>query len=83
MILIEADKKILVDTGFENEMLGLSSENVERNRKNLISELEHYGYLPDDIEVVFITHWHLNNFKGISKTFGLSESRFRGLDRSR
>jgi glyoxylase-like metal-dependent hydrolase (beta-lactamase superfamily II) len=62
VILIEADKRILVDTGFEYEMYGLNSENVENNRKNLVSALEHYGYSPEDIEMVFITHWHLDHY---------------------
>ncbi|MEW6376460.1 MAG: MBL fold metallo-hydrolase [Thermodesulfobacteriota bacterium] len=62
VILIEADKRILVDTGFEYEMFGLTPENEQSNRKTLISALEHYGYLPDDIEVVFITHWHLDHY---------------------
>ena len=61
VILIEVGKRILVDTGFEYETLGLTSENIERNRKNLISALECYGYSPNDIDVVFITHWHLDH----------------------
>jgi len=61
-ILIEADKRILVDTGFEYEMHGLNSENVENNRKKLVSALEHYDYSLEDIEMVFITHWHLDHY---------------------
>jgi len=62
VILIESDKRILVDTGFDYETVGLSLENVERNMKNLISALQCHGHSPDDIEVVFITHWHLDHY---------------------
>jgi glyoxylase-like metal-dependent hydrolase (beta-lactamase superfamily II) len=62
VILIESDKRILVDTGFDYETVGLSPENRERNRKGIVSALQCHGHSPDDIEVVFITHWHLDHY---------------------
>jgi len=64
VILIETDRKILVDIGFEFESLVLPA-NVERNREELIKALRKYGYEPDDIDAVFITHWHLDHYGSI------------------
>ncbi len=69
--LIESDIMILVDTGYDYET-NMSEENVQRNRKNLIHALKNSGLKPDDIDIVFITHWHKDHF-GNMKVFKNSE----------
>jgi glyoxylase-like metal-dependent hydrolase (beta-lactamase superfamily II) len=69
--LIESDAKILVDTGFDFET-NLSEENIKKNKKDLIHALKNIGLKPDDIDIVFITHWHKDHF-GNMKVFKNSE----------
>ena len=59
--LIDGEKKILVDTGFDYEWLD-TTENKKGNVRNLIRNLRDYGLKPDDIDIVFITHWHLDHY---------------------
>jgi glyoxylase-like metal-dependent hydrolase (beta-lactamase superfamily II) len=59
--LIEGEKKILVDTGFDYEWLN-TPENKKQNARNLVGCLHNNGLKPDDIDIVFITHWHLDHF---------------------
>jgi len=59
--LIEAERRILVDTGFDYEWLNNPS-NDERNAKNLVSALRDHVIMPDDIDAIFITHWHKDHF---------------------
>lgn len=61
VVLIETDRRVLVDTGFEYESRRESGD-FERNGKYLIRALADCGYTPDDIDAVFITHWHLDHF---------------------
>jgi glyoxylase-like metal-dependent hydrolase (beta-lactamase superfamily II) len=68
---IESDAKIIVDTGFDFES-NFSRENVERNRKVLIQHLRNFDLKPEDIDIVFITHWHLDHFGNLG-IFGESE----------
>ena len=58
---IESDVKIIVDMGFDFENVQ-DVGNVERNRSNLIFALSSFGLKPEDIDVVFITHWHCDHF---------------------
>ncbi|NCN65006.1 MAG: MBL fold metallo-hydrolase [Candidatus Altiarchaeum hamiconexum] len=58
---VESDVKIIVDTGFDFENVQ-DMGNVERNRRNLIFALSSFGLKPEDIDVVFITHWHCDHF---------------------
>jgi glyoxylase-like metal-dependent hydrolase (beta-lactamase superfamily II) len=59
--LIQGDKNILVDTGFEYEWIN-TSDNHEKNTENLIWGLKGQGLKPKDIDIVFITHWHKDHF---------------------
>ena len=56
VVFIESDAKILVDTGFEEDL------SVEMNENLLINDLKRFGIKPEDIDAVFITHWHLDHF---------------------
>lgn len=89
--LIEADRRILVDTGFDYECLD-TPVNDQKNAGNLIWCLKDLDMVPDDIDVVFITHWHKDHFgnlgifnkaerlapNGIVERFGLKD--FRGIE---
>jgi N-acyl homoserine lactone hydrolase len=59
--LIEAERRILVDTGFDYEWLDTPS-NGERNAKDLVRALRDHGIMPDDVDTIFITHWHKDHF---------------------
>ncbi|MFX1286529.1 MAG: MBL fold metallo-hydrolase [Promethearchaeota archaeon] len=63
--LIENDasptEALLVDTGFENEEDG-SVSNLEKNQEKLKERLLTLGYIPENIENIFITHWHRDHF---------------------
>jgi glyoxylase-like metal-dependent hydrolase (beta-lactamase superfamily II) len=58
---IESDARILVDTGFEFDS-EMTDENVKLNRKLLVRDLKAIGLKPSDIDIVFITHWHIDHF---------------------
>jgi glyoxylase-like metal-dependent hydrolase (beta-lactamase superfamily II) len=58
---VESDLKILVDTGFEFEM-DHGRDNIARNKKILIQALEDHSLMPEDIDILFITHWHADHF---------------------
>lgn len=58
------DRKIIVDTGFEYET-DTSDRNKERNRKILVEAMSNFGLTPEDIDCVFITHWHRDHFGNI------------------
>ncbi len=89
--LVEANRRILVDTGFDYESVD-SAENKKRNASNLTGALKDQGIKPDDIDIVFITHWHRDHFgnlgifkkarymaaKPLVKRFGLDN--FKGTD---
>lgn len=55
------NETLLVDTGYENEEDG-SVSNIERNQEKLKERLFTLGYIPDNIENIFITHWHRDHF---------------------
>ena len=59
--LIEAEQRILVDTGFDCEWLDTIS-NDERNIRDLTGALKDLGIRAEDIDVVFITHWHRDHY---------------------
>jgi len=60
-ILIEAEQIILVDTGFDYECLNTSDIN-KRNKRNIVRALRDWGITPEEIDTVFITHWHRDHF---------------------
>jgi glyoxylase-like metal-dependent hydrolase (beta-lactamase superfamily II) len=55
------NETLLVDTGFENEEDG-SESNIRRSQEILKERLFTLGYIPDNIENIFITHWHQDHF---------------------
>lgn len=59
--LIEAERRILVDTGFDYECLTTLS-NSKRNTRSIVRALRDWGITPDGIDAVFITHWHRDHF---------------------
>jgi len=59
--LIDGEQSILVDTGFDYESLDTSANN-KRNARNLTRALRDCGLSPDDIDMVFVTHWHRDHF---------------------
>lgn len=61
---IESDKKILVDTGFDFEE-NPSKENIKQNNLKLTQLLDYFGLKPEEIDILFITHWHLDHFGNI------------------
>jgi glyoxylase-like metal-dependent hydrolase (beta-lactamase superfamily II) len=63
--IIEGEQKILIDTGFDYEWLD-TIENINFNRSNLRRALHENGLEPDDIDIVFITHWHKDHFGNLS-----------------
>jgi len=58
---VESDAKILVDTGFDFES-NLGKENIQQNKRNLRGALKRAGLKPSDIDILFITHWHIDHF---------------------
>lgn len=58
---IESDARILVDTGFDCES-ELTDDNIKLNRKTLTHALKAFGLKPGDIDIVFISHWHVDHF---------------------
>lgn len=59
--LIDSGLKILVDTGYDNEWMN-NADNDRRNISLLKRALKDYGLIPDDVDIVFITHWHRDHF---------------------
>lgn len=65
VILIEGKNKlILVDTGFDYEH-DQSDKNRKRSGGILKRCLSENGVSPDDIDIIFITHWHRDHFGNI------------------
>jgi glyoxylase-like metal-dependent hydrolase (beta-lactamase superfamily II) len=81
--MIEAEKRILVDTGFDYEWID-TPDNRKSNARNLRYALRDAGITADDVDIVFITHWHKDHFGnlGIFKkahflASGLAVDRFK------
>jgi len=64
VVLIETDRRVLIDTGFDNEAVQ-TPENREANRRKLVAALKEEGYEKEDIDAVFITHWHLDHYGNV------------------
>ena len=62
---LQSDRRILVDTGFDSET-NLSVENRSANERRLLQSLHNAGLSPEDIDAVFITHWHADHFLNLS-----------------
>ncbi|WAI01759.1 MBL fold metallo-hydrolase [Methanogenium organophilum] len=62
---LASDKTVLVDTGYDYEE-NTSAENRDANRQRLIHCLMDAGLTPQDIDIVFITHWHADHFMNLS-----------------
>ncbi|MBN1654705.1 MAG: MBL fold metallo-hydrolase [Deltaproteobacteria bacterium] len=63
--LIKANRTILVDTGFDFEWLN-TIDNHERNTRGLIRALRNSEAAPDDVDVLFFTHWHSDHSGNLS-----------------
>ncbi|OPX95478.1 MAG: Hydroxyacylglutathione hydrolase [Syntrophorhabdus sp. PtaB.Bin006] len=63
--LIRSDRTILVDTGFDFED-SRDTHYVKRNRQQLLFALRRNGVTPDQIDGVFISHWHKDHFGNLS-----------------
>ncbi|OPY74372.1 MAG: 4-pyridoxolactonase [Syntrophorhabdus sp. PtaU1.Bin050] len=63
--LIRSDRTILVDTGFDFED-SPGAHNVEQNSQQLLFALRRNGVVPDQIDGVFISHWHKDHFGNLS-----------------
>jgi glyoxylase-like metal-dependent hydrolase (beta-lactamase superfamily II) len=59
--LIETEKRILIDTGFDYEWVD-TPENHKSNARRLFQALCDEKITPVDIDIVFITHWHRDHF---------------------
>lgn len=59
--LIQGVATLLVDTGFDYESLNTKINNT-RNARTLAMALKLMGIRPEDIDAVFITHWHRDHF---------------------
>ncbi len=60
LITSESGGLILVDTGFDREW-DMSEENLRRNSQSLECALRSAGIRLDDVDVVFLTHHHLDH----------------------
>jgi len=88
--LLQADRRILVDTGFDREWLDTAGNN-QTNAADITRDLKTQRMTPDDVDAVFITHWHRDHFgnldvfrkaervasKNLAARFGLDD--FRGV----
>jgi glyoxylase-like metal-dependent hydrolase (beta-lactamase superfamily II) len=59
--LVESDRLILVDTGFDFEENDDQADR-RRNSEALVFALRLCGLSPEMVDVVFITHWHRDHF---------------------
>jgi glyoxylase-like metal-dependent hydrolase (beta-lactamase superfamily II) len=59
--LIDGSTRILVDTGFDYESVNTKINNT-RNARSLAMALKLMGIKTDDIDAVFVTHWHRDHF---------------------
>jgi glyoxylase-like metal-dependent hydrolase (beta-lactamase superfamily II) len=55
--LVSGSRRLLVDTGFDFEE-DTSPENRAHNARALLCALQLASLSPEDVNVVFITHWH-------------------------
>ena len=61
--LVETDgQRILIDTGWEG-IPGTTTVPAEKNR--LAMELKYFGVQPEDIDEIFVTHWHGDHWENI------------------
>jgi glyoxylase-like metal-dependent hydrolase (beta-lactamase superfamily II) len=56
----------LVKTDGLNILIDAGWERSETKTSRLALELQYHGFTPDDIDEVFITHWHEDHFLNIS-----------------
>ncbi|MEM3883163.1 MAG: MBL fold metallo-hydrolase [Candidatus Methanomethyliaceae archaeon] len=62
--LVESDRLILVDTGFDFEECA-DEANRRRNAEVMASALRLVGISAENVDAVFITHWHRDHFGNI------------------
>jgi len=62
---LASNKTVLVDTGYDYEG-NTSAENRDANRERLLRCLADANLTPEDIDIVFITHWHADHFMNLS-----------------
>jgi glyoxylase-like metal-dependent hydrolase (beta-lactamase superfamily II) len=82
MILVQAGGKVLlIDTSFINEG-DIAHPNLERNARHVTAAFARYGHKLDEVEEIFITHWHHDHFGNIG-LFPQATVRFAGLSKKR
>ena len=59
--LVNGTATLLIDTGFDYESVNNRTNNT-MNARGMIMALRLIGVKPDDIDAVFITHWHRDHF---------------------
>ncbi len=72
---------VLIDTAFINEG-NISRANLDRNARHVATAFERYNRKLEDVEEIFITHWHHDHFGNI-RLFPKAIIRFAGLDRQK
>ncbi len=61
--LVETDgQRILIDTGWEGRV---DSSLLPKEQNRLVMELRYFGIQPEDIDEIFITHWHGDHWENI------------------
>jgi glyoxylase-like metal-dependent hydrolase (beta-lactamase superfamily II) len=68
---------ILVDTGFREEN-NVSPENLASNARHVTGALSAHGVDPDEVQEIFITHWHHDHFGNLI-LFPNAVVRFAGI----
>ena len=72
LLLVSSNHKILIDTGNGNKWADKYQKiyNIDLTRYNIVSSLNKYGFMPDDITDVFCTHLHFDHAGGNTRING-------------
>ena len=82
MTLIQVNgETILIDTAFINEG-NVGRPNITRNARHVTAAFARYDHHLEDVQEIFITHWHHDHFGNIG-LFPMATVRFAGLNRKR
>jgi glyoxylase-like metal-dependent hydrolase (beta-lactamase superfamily II) len=72
---------ILIDTSFINEG-DIAHPNMERNARHVTTAFARYNRKIEDVQEIFITHWHHDHFGNIG-LFPQATVRFAGISQKR